>query len=221
MIYKALLFPGIMKAILLLSGGIDSPVAGWMMKRKGYELIAVHYSGEPFIDKTTEEKAQKLAEKIGCIKFIVVPFGFLQAEIVRKCKHKYYYIITKRFMLRIAEQLAKEEGATAIIKGDSIGQVGSQTIPNMAVISRAISMHVSRPLLCFDKVETIALARKIGTYELSIGPEMCCMLGPKHPATKSTVDVIEAEEAKLDVKGLGEEALRQKKEMEMGVVSNV
>lgn len=210
-----------MKAILLLSGGIDSPVAGWMMKRKGYELIAVHFSGEPFIDKTTEEKAQRLAEKIGCIMFIVVPFGFLQAEIVKKCQHRYYYIITKRFMLRIAERLAKEESATAIIKGDSIGQVGSQTIPNMAVISRAISMHVSRPLLCFDKVETIALARKIGTYELSIGPEMCCMLGPKHPATKSTVAGIEAEEAKLDVNALVEEALRQKNVEILGVMDHI
>ncbi|MBI4441223.1 7-cyano-7-deazaguanine synthase [Candidatus Woesearchaeota archaeon] len=199
-----------MKAILLLSGGIDSPVAGWMMKRKGYELIAVHFSGEPFVKKATEDKARMLAAKIGCRKFIVIPFGFIQAEVVTKCRHRYYYIIIKRFMLRIAERLAQEEGASAIIKGDSIGQVGSQTIPNMSVISKAISMRVSRPLLCFDKDETIALARKIGTYELSIGPEMCSVLGPKHPATKARLDIIEREESNLDGETLIAEALRQR-----------
>ncbi len=201
-----------MKAILLISGGIDSPVAGWMMKRKGYELIAVHFSGEPFIKRETEDKTKVLAEKIGCTKFISVPFGFLQAEIVNKCKHKYYYIITKRFMLRIAERLMKEEGASAIIMGDSIGQVGSQTVSNMISISKAISTRVSRPLLCFDKQETIDIARTIGTYELSIGPEMCSLLGPKHPATRSKREIIEQEESYLGGKALIEEAIKQKRE---------
>ncbi len=201
-----------MKAILLLSGGIDSPVAGWMMKRKGYEIIALHFSGEPFTKKDTEDKAHVLAEKIGCMKFIAIPFGFLQAEVASRCRHKYYYILTKRFMLRIAERLMKDEGATTIITGDSIGQVGSQTVSNMAVISRAIITRVSRPLLCFDKQETIDLARKIGTYELSIGPEMCSLLGPKHPATRSKLEVIELEETKLEVDELVDNALRQKRE---------
>lgn len=201
-----------MKAILLLSGGIDSPVAGWLMKRKGYELLALHCSGEPFTKQEAEDKAMTLAQKIGCSKFIVVPFGFLQAEVVKQCRHKYYYIIIKRFMLRIAERIMIEQGAQAIIKGDCIGQVGSQTIPNMSVISRAISTRVSRPLMCFDKEEIITVARKIGTYELSIGPETCSLLGPKHPATKSTPEVIAYEEANLEVGKLVEEAVRQKRE---------
>ena len=209
-----------MKAILLLSGGIDSPVAGWMMKRKGYELIAVHYSGEPFTKKDAEDKAKKLAEKIGCKKFIVVPFGFLQAEVVRQCQHKYYYVIIKRFMLRIAEIIAKEEDAKAIIKGDSIGQVGSQTVRNMAVISRVIQTRVTRPLLGFDKNEIIALAREIGTYELSIGPEMCSLLGPKHPATKASDAAIDKEETNLDINKLIAESLSKKRDEKLNNVIN-
>lgn len=187
-----------MKGLLLISGGLDSPVAGWVMLKQ-MELCAVHFSGEPFINKETELKAKSLAKMIGIKKFIVVPFGKIQEEVANKCNHRYYYVITKRLMLVLAEKLAKINNCGYLVTGDSLGQVGSQTLSNMATITKAAKMEVLRPLLSYDKIETIDLAKKIGTYELSTGPEMCSLLGPKHPATKSTVEIIEEEESKLDL----------------------
>lgn len=195
-----------MKGLLLISGGLDSPVAGWIMSKQ-MELCSVHFSGEPFINRETEGKARKLSEIIGIKKFIVIPFGKIQEEVVNKCNHRYYYVITKRVMLMLAEKLAKEENCDYLVTGDSLGQVGSQTLSNMATITRAAKMEVLRPLLSYDKIETINLAKEIGTYELSTGPEMCSLLGPKHPATRSTLEIIEKEESKLDLKSLIQAAL--------------
>src|SRR3989338_174462 len=174
-----------MKGLLLISGGLDSPVAGWIMLKQ-MELYSVHFSGEPFINKETENKSKALAKMVGCKKFIVVPFGKIQEEVVNKCNHRYYHIT-----------------------GDSLGQVGSQTLSNLTNITRASKMEVLRPLLSYDKIETIDLARKIGTYELSTGPEMCSLLGPKHPATKSKIESIETEESRLDLNSLIAEALKK------------
>jgi len=197
-----------MKAILLLSGGIDSPVAAHLMQRKGYDIAAVHFYNKHLGSVNTIEKCKKLCEVLGIRKLIVIPFDEQQAEIVRKCTHRFYYIIQRRLMWRIAEQVALQEHAEYLITGENLAQVASQTLSNMQTTQQAVKMLILRPLLCNDKNETIALARKIGTYELSKGPEICCLLGPKHPATASRIDIIENEERKLDIPQLVQESLK-------------
>ena len=191
-----------MKALLLLSGGIDSPVAGMIAKGKGIDLVAIHFSLEPFTDNTAEQKSVALAKKIGIRKLYVVRHGEIHAEIVKSCNHRYYYIITRRLMWRVAEKIAEREKCDFLITGENLGQVGSQTLDNMAVIDNAVKMKILRPILSNDKNETIELAKKFGTYELSSGPEMCSVLGPRHPATKSTVEIIESEEQRVDMQNL-------------------
>lgn len=196
------------KALLLLSGGIDSPVAGYLMQKQGLEVIAVHFSLEPFTDNAPEIKSKRLAKKIDINKFITVTIGNEEAIIRKNCKDRFFYVLTRRLMLRIAEIIAKEEGCEYLITGDSLGQVGSQTLENMTVISQAINMVILRPLLTNTKNETIAIARNINTYQDSIGPEMCSVLGPKHPATKSRLEIIEHEETKFKVNDLIGSALK-------------
>jgi len=195
------------KALLLLSGGIDSPVAAYMMQKQGLDLIALHFSLEPFTDNAPEIKSKELAKKLGIKKFITITNGKQQAELTKVCDHKFYYILQRRLFLRIAEIIAKEEGCKYLITGDNLGQVGSQTLKNMETITKAVKITILRPLLTNDKQQTIDLARKIGTYEMSTGPEMCSILGPKHPATKSTEELIETEEEKIDVDRLIKESL--------------
>lgn len=186
-----------MKAALLLSGGFDSAIAGMLLRKRGVDLIAVHFSGEPFTDKKAEDKSRMLAEKIGCERFIVVPFGKMQEEIVKNSRHKYYYIITKRLMLKIAEEIAKKNDCNYLATGDNLAQVGSQTLRNISIIDKATEMEVLRPVLAYDKQEIIDLARMLGTFELSSGPEMCSLLGPNHPATRAKLEIIEHEEARI------------------------
>ncbi len=200
-----------MKAILLLSGGFDSPVAGYLLNKKNIELIALFFSLEPFTDEQAEEKANKLSEKIGCTKFLVVKNGLQHKEIIEKCNNRYYYVLTRRLMYRIAEKLAEKYACDFIATGENLGQVGSQTLANMNVIDNAVKIKVIRPLLCNDKVETINLAREIGTYEISKGPEVCCVLAPKNPVTGTTVKRIEKEEENLDIPKMVNEALEMVK----------
>jgi len=195
-----------MKGLLLLSGGFDSPVAGILMRRKNVEVSAIHFSGKPFVNDATEQKAKNLARLAGCDRIMIFPFGKMQAEVVKKCRHKLYYIITKRIMFRIAESFAKDNGYDFLITGDNLGQVGSQTLKNMALINGAMKINVLQPLLTFDKQEIINLAKEIGTYESSVGPEMCCALGPKHPSTAAKLDLVENEEARMEIDGLIKEA---------------
>ncbi|MEA3378622.1 MAG: hypothetical protein U9Q69_03190 [Nanoarchaeota archaeon] len=191
-----------MKGLLLLSGGFDSPVAGYLMRKKNVELTALHFSGEPFVKANAKEKAKLLAKKIGCTKIIIFPFGEIQAETVNSCRHRYYFIITKRIMFRIAQKFAEKEGCDFLVTGDNLGQVGSQTLINLSLINSAINIEVLQPLLCFDKQEIINLAKEIGTHDLSIGPEMCSLLGPKHPATRAKKEKIEIEEKKFNIEKL-------------------
>ena len=196
-----------MKALLLLSGGIDSPVAAHMMQKVGLDLIAVHFHSYPLTDKNSIEKCEILCKKLNISKMYVIGIADIQSEVVKKCKHALYFVITRRFMYQIAEIIAEKENCEALVSGDNLGQVASQTVKNMVVISDGIKLPIFRPLLTNDKVETIDYANKIDTFEISKGPEICCLLGPKHPATGTTLPVVQGEEKRLDKELLIKKAL--------------
>ncbi len=186
-----------MKGLLLISGGFDSPVAGYLMQQKGLEIIAVHFSYEPLTDNGPEIKSKKAAEVLNFKKFIVVNIAKECEQIAKNCNHRLYFVLTKRLMLKKAEEIAKKENCVFLITGENLNQVSSQTTTNLQSITNAIKIQVLRPLLTYDKEEIIKLARKIGTYDTSCGPEVCDILGPKHPATRSTIkEVIEEEKIK-------------------------
>jgi len=200
------------RALLLLSGGIDSPVAGHLIARQGLEVLAVHFSLEPITDDAAAVKSRKLAEKLELSRLFVVTVGPAFAEIANVCDRRLYFVLSKRLMVRIAEALALREGCAYLLTGESLGQVSSQTLPNLRAIDAAASLVVLRPLIGFDKDETVRIAREIGTFEISEGPEICDLLGPSHPATKASLGQVLAEEARLDVDGLVREALEGARE---------
>lgn len=203
---------GTNKAFLLLSGGFDSPVAGKMMQEQGLELIALHFSQEPFTDNTAEQKSITLAKHLGIKTVITITIGEELAEITKKCNHRYYYPLQKRLMLKIAEQLAKEYNINYLVTGDNLGQVSSQTLTNLAAISQAVKIPILRPLLCFTKNEIIERAKQINTHDTSKGPEFCSVLGPKYPKTTSTAEQLEAEEKKVDMLEMIAKVIVRKKE---------
>ena len=196
-----------MKALALLSGGFDSPVAIYLMKNK-LETDALHFSLEPFTNDIPEKKSIELCKKLGIKNLYVINHSREHEEIVNKCDHRYYYVISRRLMYKVAEELAKKLNCDYLLDGCNIGQVSSQTLSNLSVITQAINIPVLRPLLCYDKDQIIKLARKIGTYELSKGPEMCNILGPKHPHTRSRLEIIEKEESKININKLLEDSLK-------------
>jgi len=196
-----------MKALALLSGGFDSPVAIYLMKNK-LKIDALHFSLEPFTDNIPEKKSLELAKKLGIKNLYVINHSKEHSEITKKCDLRYYYIISRRLMYMVAEKLAKKLNCKYILDGCNLGQVSSQTLSNLSIIMNATNLPVLHPLLTYDKDEIIKLSRKIGTYEISKGPEMCNVLGPKHPATKSNKEIIEKEEAKLDFNELVESSLK-------------
>jgi len=185
-----------MKGLLLLSGGIDSPVAGFLVKDKA-ELVCLHFSSEKIVGKESIEKSKKLAEKLNS-NLIVIDFSDALQEIVKKTERKFYFVLMKRLMLKTAEKICEKYNFDFIVSGENLGQVSSQTLENLVSISFSIKKPIIRPLLCFDKEEIIDLARELDTFELSVGPEMCDALGPKHPATKSIKSKIIEEEKKAD-----------------------
>ena len=192
------------KAALLLSGGIDSPVAGYMIAKRGVELIAVHYYSFPYTGPQARQKVLDLARILSgycCgIKVFVVPFTEIQMEIHAKCPDEYTTLIMRRYMMRIAERIARNEGALALVTGESIGQVASQTLEALTATDSVVDMPVFRPLIGFDKIDIIHEAEKIGTYETSCLPyEDCCtVFTPRHPATKPKTEKILEGESKLD-----------------------
>ncbi|OUM97940.1 MAG: tRNA 4-thiouridine(8) synthase ThiI [Paenibacillaceae bacterium ZCTH02-B3] len=191
------------KAMLLLSGGIDSPVAGWMMMRKGLELEAVHFHSYPYTSEQSKEKvitlAQRLAYYGGRMKLHVVPFTELQTRLARTGYEHLMVTLMRRAMLRIAERLAEKSGALALVTGESLGQVASQTLASINVIGRAATLPILRPLVAMDKLDIIRVAERIGTYETSILPyEDCCTLFvPNSPATNPNLHIVERAERRL------------------------
>ena len=200
-------------ATLLLSGGIDSPVAGWMIAKRGVQINAVHYHSYPYTSDRAKEKVLDLARKLSfscCgIKVYVVPFTEIQMEIHEKCPEEYTTLIMRRYMMRIAERIARETESEALITGESIGQVASQTMTALGTTDAVVQMPVFRPLIGFDKSEIIETARKIGTLEISEQPfEDCCtVFTPRHPATHPKMEKILEGESRLEEEALIQRAL--------------
>ncbi len=201
------------RATLLLSGGIDSPVAGWMIAKRGVTMSAVHFYSFPYTSERAREKvldlARILSESLCGIRVHVVPFTDIQMQIHKKCHEDYTTIIMRRYMMRIANEIAKKEHAQALVTGESIGQVASQTMHALQCTDAVADIPVFRPLIGFDKSEIIDIARKIGTYETSNLPyEDCCtVFTPRHPATRPKMEIILEGESKLDSETLIEAAL--------------
>ncbi len=202
------------KGILLISGGIDSPVAGYMIAKRGMKLDAIHYHSFPYTGEAAKEKVIELAGKIGeyngGMNLYVVPFTHIQEAIHEKCHEEYMITIMRRFMMRIAERFAVKTGDQAIVTGESLGQVASQTIESMTSSNSVVTMPVLRPLVAFDKVDIIKIAKEIGTYDTSILPyEDCCTVFlPKFPLIRPNLKKVEQEEKALDIDGLIEEAIK-------------
>lgn len=205
------------KALLLLSGGIDSPVAGFMMAKRGVEISAVHYHSYPFTSERSEEKVKELAKILsrytGKIKMYSVNILEIQKQINLKCKENEMTILSRRFMMRLAEKIAEKEGLNGLITGESLGQVASQTIEGIGVTNAVVKLPVFRPLIGFDKVDIVNIAKDIETYETSILPfEDCCTVFlPKHPVTKPKLEDILKSEEPLDVEYLVDEAIENMK----------
>jgi len=201
------------RAMLLLSGGIDSPVAGYMIAKRGVKLEAVHFFSYPYTSDRAKDKVMKLAEIIGeytaGIKVHVVPFTEIQLEIRDKCPEEHLTLVMRRFMMEIAQRIAEKRGCQALITGESIGQVASQTMGALGVTDDAVTMPVFRPLIGMDKEEIVEISRKIDTFETSILPyEDCCtVFTPRHPSTKPKIEKVIASQMLLDCERLVNEAV--------------
>ncbi len=194
------------KAMLLLSGGIDSPVAGWMIAKRGVKIDAVYFHAPPYTSERAKQKVVDLARKIaaytGPIYLHVINFTDIQLYIYDKCPHDELTIIMRRYMMRIAEQIAKETECLGLVTGESIGQVASQTMNSLMATNEVCELPVYRPLIAFDKMDIVAVSEKIDTYETSIQPyEDCCTIFvAKHPVTKPNLNIIRRHEHNLDEK---------------------
>ncbi|MEG2016605.1 MAG: tRNA 4-thiouridine(8) synthase ThiI, partial [Oscillospiraceae bacterium] len=201
------------RAALLVSGGIDSPVAGWMMSKRGVSLTAIHFASPPYTSQRAEQKVmellQKVAEYSGRISTFVVPFTEIQEQIKDNCPEELFTIIMRRFMMRISEIIAKQDNCGALITGESLGQVASQTLYAIGCTDAVCTLPTFRPLIGMDKDEIVAISRKIDTFNISIQPfEDCCtVFTPKHPRTRPTLEYVEQAEDKLDIDGLVKRAV--------------
>ena len=202
------------RGTLLLSGGIDSPVAGYMMARRGLRIDAVHFHSHPYTSERARQKVEELARLmsrwVGDVDFYVVPFTRVQEALRDQCDAELFTILTRRFMMRIAERLAERAGSGALITGESLGQVASQTLDGITVTNSALCrLPALRPLIGQDKEDIVKVARRIGTFEKSIEPyeDCCAIFSPKHPKINPKLDKVLAEEEKLELEQLIEDAV--------------
>jgi len=200
--------------VALLSGGIDSAVAIYLMMKQGVNTVAINMDNRPFTDEKQTNKAVKLVEQLSKIfnkriKMYVVPFGeTIQVPLARNCNSHLQCVLCRRMMLRISERIAEKENADAILTGESLGQVASQTLRNIKVEEQAVDLPIIRPLIGLDKVEIIDIAKKIGTYDISIAPGLCCTIAPKKPATHANLSDIQIQEEKMNIDSLIEDAIK-------------
>jgi len=202
-------------ASILISGGIDSPVAAWTMAKRGLKLNAIHFASPPYTSPRAEQKVKTLLSKVarysGTINLAIVPFTEIQDEIAKNCPEEYFTLIMRRMMMRISERIAKNSGSLALITGESLGQVASQTLHALVTTDIVANMPVLRPLIGMDKEEIITISRNIDTFETSILPfEDCCtVFTPKHPKTRPTIESCAAAEGNLDIEALIEKAISE------------
>ena len=214
------------RGAILISGGLDSPVAAWMMAKRGVELLAVHFASPPYTSPRAEEKVHRLLEQVskysGRMRLFTVHFTEIQEQIRDKCPEELFTIIMRRFMMRIAEGIARREGCGALITGESLGQVASQTMQAIGCTDVVAGMPVFRPLIGMDKTEIVDIARKIGTFETSIEPyEDCCtVFTPKHPRTRPDLKFVELAEKEMDVAGLVEKCVNETHYTKIGYREN-
>ena len=201
------------RAVSLLSGGIDSPVASWMIAKRGVALEMVHFFSYPYTSPEAKEKVLDLARLLtpwcGHLTVHVVPFTAIQEELRRSCPEELFTILMRRFMMRISQEVARRCGAKALVTGESLGQVASQTMEAMALTGAVVALPVLRPCVGMDKEEIVRVARKIGTFETSILPyEDCCtVFTPRHPRLRPLPGEVQAAEEKLDVDALVQAAV--------------
>jgi thiamine biosynthesis protein ThiI len=200
------------RLISLISGGIDSPVATYLMLSSGATISALYLDNRPFTDEKTKNKVIELVKRLELvsqnrIKLYIAPHGQNQKHFARNCNRHVGCILCRRMMLRIGSALAAQNNAIALVTGDSLGQVASQTLQNLKVESQVIPLPILRPLIGLDKLEIEAVAKKIGTYEISISPGLCCTIVPKKPSTKATLDRILEEENKVDIQSMVQESI--------------
>jgi len=186
------------KVILLLSGGFDSTIAGYLLQKQDYEIIPLHLSNIDFAGGESIDKSKQIAEKFGWKKLYIMDIADALQSFVDNCRHSYYFVLMKRYMLQLAGTIADTEEASFIATGESLGQVSSQTLTNIQVIEQAARYRVLKPLITFDKDEIVTLSRKIETFDISAGPEVCDLLGPKHPIINAIIENTLKEEEKLD-----------------------
>ncbi|HTT25858.1 MAG TPA: hypothetical protein VMH90_02695 [Thermoplasmata archaeon] len=202
------------RGVMLMSGGIDSPVAMDQLLRQGHDLTAVHLDNRPFTDDSPLAKVvdhvKVLAQRHGrAIPLYVLPHGPTQITLMRSTDRHVGCVLCRRFMWRTAEKIAEREMATFLVTGESLGQVASQTLSNMRTATIAVKLPIIRPLIGFDKLEIEAAAREIGTYEISTRPGLCCQAVPDRPATRSNLVQILGEEERLDVDDIVDECIRK------------
>ncbi len=202
-------------ASILISGGIDSPVAAWTMAKRGLRLNAIHFASPPYTSPRAEMKVKTLLSRVarysGTINLAIVPFTEIQDQIAEHCPEDYFTLIMRRMMMRIAERISKNSGSLALITGESLGQVASQTLPALCTTDIVTNVPVLRPLIGMDKEEIVTISRKIDTFETSILPyEDCCtVFTPKHPKTRPSLESCEEAEKGLDIEGLIEKAISE------------
>ena len=202
------------RAVSLLSGGIDSPVASWMIAKRGIALEMVHFYSYPYTSEQAKQKVLDLAQILtgwcGRLTVHIVPFTAIQESLMQNCPEELFTVLMRRFMMRIAQRVARRVGAGAIVTGECLGQVASQTMEAMAMTTAVCDLPILRPVVGMDKEEIVRIARKIGTFETSILPyEDCCtVFTPRHPRLRPLPGEIEAAESKLDVEAMVEEAFR-------------
>ena len=201
------------KAVSLLSGGIDSPVASWMIAKRGVQLELVHFFSPPYTSQQAKEKVIALARELtpwcGRMTLSIIPFTEIQEEIRRACPEDHFTLIMRRFMMRLAERVARRTGCKALVTGECLGQVASQTMDALTVSDDACAMPVLRPVIGMDKEEIVRLSRKIGTFDTSILPyEDCCtVFTPRHPRTHPVLEEVVQYESALDIEGLIQRAM--------------
>lgn len=208
-----------MRGLALVSGGIDSPVAAYLLGREGLELVLVHFDNRPFTSDEEVSKAKRLMSALDetlavKTKKILVPHGKTQAAFAKSCKRNMECVLCRRMMFRVAEKLADKHEVDYLVTGESLGQVASQTLANILVEERATSLPILRPLIGFDKIEIERIAKSIGTYEVSIMQGLCCTIAPKKPSTYSRLSVAVTEESKIDLDVLADEEAKGAVEIE-------